>query len=337
MLDKIHCCLLRFLLAVLLFVNVAVCAATPDYADRANWAYFGGNKSKSVDIFFIAPTVELGSPQVMAMDITDGKIKSSFLGATNMEKGIYDATGNFYAPFYRQASLLAYNVDGTINKEGYRLGSTESKKLFATAYADVRKAFDYYWEYENKNKPVIIAGFSQGAQHAISLLKDYAANKKFRSRHIATYAIGWRVTDADLARLHGITMAKNACDTDVIIAFNSEAESVSSSLMVPTDIKTYATNPLNWRSDGLPASALLNKGACFTDYAGAIKKETPWLCGAYIDKARGTLKITGIEAKNYPALLPGFAQGVYHIYDYMFFYRNLQENVGERAASYFNR
>lgn len=336
MLNKSYRMICSFIFTVLVLINITAWAGEPNYADEANWAYFGESRSKAVDVFFIAPTVELGSPTVMALDMNNEAIKSSFVGATNMEKGLYDRTGNFYAPFYRQASLLAYNVDGRLNSAGYRPSAEESRKLFATAYEDVRKAFAYYWTTENKGKPVIIAGFSQGAQHAVRLLTDYVDNEKFRKQHIATYAIGWRVTDADLAQLGSIKMAAKADDVGVIVSFNSEAEGVSDSLMVPANAKTYGINPLNWRTDNLPASLVLNKGACFTDYAGAITAEKPWLCGAYLDKERGTLKITGIEQGDYPALLPGFAEGVYHIYDYMFFYRNLQENVEQRAEAYFN-
>lgn len=36
----------------------------------------------------------------------------------------------------------------------------------------------------------------------------------------------------------------------------------------------------------------------------------------------------------YPAVVPGLPEGAYHIYDYQFFYRNLQENVAERVSLY---
>ena len=33
-------------------------------------------------------------------------------------------------------------------------------------------------------------------------------------------------------------------------------------------------------------------------------------------------------------MLPLFAEGVYHLYDYQFFYRSLQENVAVRLSAY---
>jgi len=120
-------------------------------------------------------------------------------------------------------------------------------------------------------------------------------------------------------------MAQDANDTGVIISFNSEAESVSTSLIVPKT--TLAINPLNWKTSSEYAPAILNRGAVFTDYNGAILKEIPALPGAYLDKDRGTLKVTSVSPEDYPPVLDIFSQGIYHLYDYQFFYRNLQQNV----------
>lgn len=72
----------------------------------------------------------------------------------------------------------------------------------------------------------------------------------------------------------------------------------------------------------------MNLGACFTDYDGKIKTEIPQLTGAYIDDKRGALKVTDINSEDYPGEL--FDDGIYHLYDYQFFYRNLEKNVQTR-------
>ena len=109
---------------------------------------------------------------------------------------------------------------------------------------------------------------------------------------------------------------------------------MKSSVTVPEGTRAFAINPLNWRTDGLRAHKSWNRGACFTDFSGAITKEIPKLTGAYIDPNRGTLKATDVSPKDYPPVLPMFSEGVYHIYDYQFFYRNLQENVAARIEAY---
>ena len=120
----------------------------------------------------------------------------------------------------------------------------------------------------------------------------------------------------------------------MIVSFNSEADTITHSLMIPEGTKTNPINPLNWKTDGTAADKSLNKGACFTDYSGNIVEEIPALTGAYIDSTRGALKVTDVTPADYPAGLDIFEDGVYHLYDYQFFYRNLQENVAVRLNAY---
>ena len=67
---------------------------------------------------------------------------------------------------------------------------------------------------------------------------------------------------------------------------------------------------------------------------GEIESEIPQLCGAYIDPVRGALKVTDVTPEQYPAGLDIFEDGIYHLYDYQFFYRNLQQNVADRLEAY---
>ncbi|MDP2842285.1 MAG: DUF3089 domain-containing protein, partial [Acetobacterium sp.] len=60
----------------------------------------------------------------------------------------------------------------------------------------------------------------------------------------------------------------------------------------------------------------------------------PNLTGAYLDPDRGTLRVTGVNPADFPPVLDIFQEGVYHLYDYQFFYRNLQANVKERIGNY---
>ncbi len=129
-------------------------------------------------------------------------------------------------------------------------------------------------------------------------------------------------------------MASRESDTGVIISFNSEAENVADSLMIPAGTRTLAINPLNWKTDSTFADKSLNKGACFTDYSGSILTEIPELTGAYVDPVRGALKVPDVSPDDYPAGLSIFTDGIYHLYDYQFFYRNLQENVQARILAY---
>lgn len=297
-----------------------------DYALPENWACLETEDiQKSVDVFFLCPTVFGGSDEQSNMSLDDVRTKSDFLGAVNMEKGIYDGDARFFAPYYRQMGL-----------QYYELPVKERETYLETAYSDVQAAFDYYMKHYNQGRPIIVAGFSQGADHSLRLLKDRFADEGTRSLLVACYAIGWRITQEELEEYPHLRFASGADDTGVIVSFNTEAEAVSDSLMIPAGTRTLAINPLTWTRDGDPAPKELNLGACFTDYGGNIASEIPQLTGAYIDPERGALKVPDIDPAAYPAGIgiSGFPEGVYHIYDYQFFYRNLQENVGVRIKAF---
>ena len=291
-----------------------------DYARTESWAYLETDGTGSADVFFICPTV-YGGKDNLSLDNRD--TLKSFLGATNMEKGIYEDAGRFFAPYYRQAGLSVYE-----------LPAKEREPYFSVAYADVRAAFSYYLEHYNDGRPVVLAGFSQGADMSIRLLKDCFSNEKVNDLLVACYAIGWSVSEEELTEFPHLRFAAGENDTGVIVAFNSEAPDVTDSLMIPARTRTLAINPLNWKTDGTPAGREENLGACFTDYGGNVVSEIPELTGAYIDPVRGALKVPDVSPMDYPPGLSIFENGVHHLYDYQFFFRNLQENVSVRLNAY---
>ncbi|MDD4847874.1 MAG: DUF3089 domain-containing protein [Bacteroidales bacterium] len=294
------------------------------YSNTGNWAYFENDQTqKSADIFFIAPTVYGGDDTSFNMPMDDITVRANFLGAINMEKGIYDDNARFFAPYYRQARL---NV--------YKLSAKEREQYLALAYSDIKKAFSYYLKNCNEGRPIILAGFSQGADLCIRLMMDYAKDENFQKNLVACYAIGWSITQGELDKYPSLKFAAGEADIGVIISFNSEAENIDESLTIPKGMKTLAINPLNWKTDGTIAEKRLNLGACFTDYDGNINKEIPQLTGAYIDDVRGALKVTEVSAEEYPPVLDIFEEGIYHLYDYQFFYRNLEKNVQTRIEAF---
>lgn len=297
---------------------------TVDYSKSENWAYYAEGEGKAADLFLICPTVDMGKSGAYNMSMDDTATKESFVGALNMERGIYEESAIMYAPYYRQMTFPAYS-----------LSEEEMEPYLEIAYRDVKAAFEYYIENCNNERPLILAGFSQGSQLLLMLMKDYFDDPRYSEKLVAAYCIGWRVTEDDLAEYPHLRMAQGERDTGVIISFNSEAEGVEESIVVPHGIKTLGINPLNWKTDAAVADKSLNKGACFTKYSGAIKSEIPALTGAYLDAERGTLRVTDIDPADYSSSL--FPDGVYHLYDYQFFFRNLQENVAERLESFLQK
>lgn len=312
---------------MLLLVLAAFCslasAQEPDYADTGSWAYWRVGENKPADLFIVCPTVDLGTGGNKNMSLADNEAKKNFYGALNMERGIYEQHCRMYAPYYRQAVLADYD-----------LPANEAEPYFNLAYKDVRAAFVYYMQQENNGRPFVLSGFSQGAEMCLRLLKEFGNTDFVKNNMVACYAIGWRFTPQEAKQYPYIRPAQSADELGTVIMFNSEAPEVTSSLMVPHGEKSFCINPLNWRTDGTMADKALNSGACFTDYSGSIKREVPQLTGCYIDSERGTLKVTDVDKKEFVPGLPLFSEGVYHIYDYQFFYRNLQQNVNLRIKTF---
>lgn len=325
--KKRNTAILTFFIIFLTFTGCRERQNTTDYSKAENWAFCEienmQNVQKTADVFFICPTVYDGTEDEYNMRLNDAETKTNFLGAINMEKGIYDGEGRFFAPYYRQAGFLVYMMP-----------EKKREPFLELAYSDVKDAFEYYMENYNEGRPIVIAGFSQGADLSIRLLKDCFADEEINDLLVACYAIGWRITEEELEEYPHLRFAAGENDTGVIVSFNSEAENIEDSLMIPAGAKTLAINPLNWKCDGTIADKNLNDGACFTDYEGNIVTEIPHLTGARIDSERGALKVIGITPEEYPPGVDLFEDGIYHLYDYQFFYRNLQQNVRTRIKAF---
>ncbi len=293
------------------------------YEEAENWAYFALGENKDVDLFLVAPTVEMGRAGNYNMSLDQAEIKANFLGALNMEQGIFSDVCRMYAPYYRQAALTVYELE-----------EAQAEEYFAIAYNDVRDAFLYYMEYENDGRPFILAGFSQGADMCLRLMKDLFEDGAYEDQLVAVYALGWRLTEEEVEQYPQIRPATGETDTGTVICFDAETVETENTLVVPSGVKTLAINPLNWRTDATMADKSLNLGACFTNYDAEIVEEIPALCGGYLDPERGTLKVTDITPQDYPVGLEVLGEGSYHLYDYQFFFRNLQENVNVRSQAY---
>ncbi len=286
-----------------------------DYSLPENWAYYEQGEDKSTDVFLICPTVDTRS-ETNALDLNE-KLKVRFLRALDAQKGIYDETGRMFSPYYRQLSI---NV--------YHLPEQERAKYREIAYADISAAFRWYLENENDGRGIILAGYSQGADMCLELMKEYFGGE-LQDQLIAVYAIGWRVTQEMTEQYPQIVPAKSEKDTGVVITYDCEDGSLSGTICIPEGEVSLSINPLNWKTDGTPADKSLNRGAVMSTGAEPI----PGLCGAYIG-TRGELIVTDIKREDYPAVLNIFPDGSYHLYDNMFFYTNLKENVADRVAEW---
>ena len=289
-----------------------------DYSLPENWAYYAVGDNKPVDVFLICPTVDTRSER-NALDLNE-KLKGRFVNALDMEKGIYEETARMFSPYYRQMSINAYT-----------LPADEREAARQIAYKDVADAFRWYLDHENHERGLILAGFSQGAEMCLDLLKEFYGEDsgeavKLRANLVTVYAIGWHVTEEMTKEYPQIVPAAGERDTGSVVCFDCEDGTLSGTVIIPEGIKSLSINPLNWQTDSTPADKSLNLGAVMSTGA----EPQPGLCGAYIGE-RGELVVTDVTPADYPPGLAIFPEGAYHLYDYMFFFEKLRQNIQDRT------
>lgn len=304
-----------------------------DYADSSRWVRRADNPTKVADTFFLLPVVNLKTTELGNEDIDDEKCASRFVKTLNMEAGIVSDSTNVFAPFYRQAKLGCYLDENGRVPASARTQNTD--RYEDVAYEDVRNAFSYYLKNLNGGRPIVLFGFSQGANMVLRLVDEFGDELVDGNRLVAVYAIGAQVHEDYLASHPKIQMAQGEDDTGVIVSYNAVDERwLQSEEAEQTKAKEYSINPLNWKTDSTRAEASNNLGFVTVDSNGDVKNEKVGYCGAYVDERTGKLVVVDMpDDELFEADSGVFAKGDYHLYDLSLFYRNLQKNVATRVAS----
>lgn len=292
------------------------------YENPDNWVSLP-SVNNDVDVFYVYPTVS--SNISGAMDISDPEERALALGIFNAQASVFELNANVFAPYYRQMST---NVDMSGG------GLATDTKEFKQGAVDVQDAFEYYIQNLNNNRPFIIAGHSQGTMALIELIKNrFGDDAELRNRLVAAYLIGYTVTDSDLSAA-GLTAAQNATDVRVVITYNSQSVTSAGGPMLMDG--AHCINPLNWKTDSTPSDSTQNLGAVFfNDATGEFIREVNHYCCAQIDMETGALTTTIPDGEDLE--IGPYSEGVYHRFDYSFWYRNLQQNVSDRIDSYFSK
>ncbi len=310
------------MLFVLLIANCTFasdkCVPPTDYSNSASWVIRPKTPNKKVDVFYVYPTVYADSQQ-LNMDCTDSKMLAKIKLPLNSQLTAYSQIANTYVPFYRQMSGTLMSYDGDL----------ESTEYFSIARNDVISAFKYYISKLNLNRPFILAGHSQGSMMLIELMHEIImADPSINKRLIAAYLIGYTVFQDDPLKYPWMRLAEKSNDVGVIISFNTQSSSATNS---PILLKgAYCINPLNWSTGYEKVGKDYNSGAVFFNNDGTINREIKNYCGAYIDPYSHAL----IAAPPEELDVRSFPPGIYHIYDYAFWYRNIEQNVKERVSEY---
>ncbi len=299
-----------------------------DYSRRENWVARPDRALKDVDVFYVYPTISSFRRRAKHhnMNIFNPVWRLFAWYVTGQHTAVFEEDCNIYAPYYRQVGI-----------ESLQMTVEEYHRYAHKAYLDVRMAFHHYIKYDNRGKPFILAGHSQGSIMLLELLKKEFKTEELQSKLIAAYLIGFSVTDADLAANPFLKIAQGEDDTGSIITYNTGTTKYKKPLPIVLP-GTYCVNPLNWRTDSEYADSDLHLGAVFLKIGKKNHFEYPAYTGAFINPQNHMLMIDEPMAIRLLRLahIAG-AKLAIHSFDYAIFFRNLQKNVKTRIKAFIKK
>jgi pimeloyl-ACP methyl ester carboxylesterase len=311
----------------------AMWVARPDIGGNpALWTPPGVARAATpkASVFFIHPTTYLERSHWNApLDHKESQWRTRLF--VRSQASAFNGIGHVWAPKYRQATFGAFLTS-----------REEAQKALDFAYRDVATAFEAFLRQAPADRPIILAGHSQGSLHLLRLLAERLAGKPEAKRVAAAYVVGWPISiTADLPSL-GLPACERRQQGGCIVSWQSFSEPADPQLV--TDVfdaskgrtgiaragsPMLCVNPLTGEQGGAaPARANLGTLLPNEDLSdGELKRPgVPARCDV-----RGFLLI-GKEAPDLgPYVLPG---NNYHVYDYALFWMNIRADAAARLAAF---
>lgn len=301
----------------------------PDYAKLDHWAAHPDKKdpadrtpdglrdeqdSAAVDVFFLYPTSYIGTrgEKDWNADVNDSKVnKKTDESSILYQASIFNGVGRVFAPRYRQAHLHVFYT---------KKDSISARAAIDLAYADVKAAFQYYLDHWNQGRPFIIAGHSQGARHAMVLIREMIENQGLGRQLVAAYIVGWPVQNNFYQQMKPCATPD---ETGCFCTWRTFNRGYGLRKAYQTEV--ICTNPLTWSlTEREYAKKSVNSGAVIRPF-NTLRPQTT---DAEVYK--------GVLLANKPKF-PGsvlFVRKNYHIGDLNLYYMNVRENARSRAKMY---
>lgn len=296
----------------------------------SNWTPDGAVLTQSAHAaatFYIHPTTYLEGDRWNAPLDADGDPGQRARLFVESQSSAFNGVSEIWAPKYRQAAFGAF-----------LLKSADAQKALDLAYRDVLAAFDAFLKAQPADRPIILAGHSQGSLHLSRLLAD--RKDALKHRLVAVYVIGWPLSvTVDLPAM-GLEPCVRPDQTSCVLSWQSFRDPANPSLVTKAWVGTHGpggerrredmlcVNPLSGTKDGI-ADRAANKGSLVPDGEFAKATLETGRVGARCD--HGFLKIDGDVPNLGPYVLPG---NNYHVYDYALFWGSIRADGERRLAAW---
>ncbi len=302
-----------------------------DYSQAAHWLSAPA-PVMDVDVFYLYPTcwqkVQPTDPNICTID--NPSMLAGALPAYERQATAFETFANVFAPYYRQADAN-YTLDLPAEEREVVIGGIPT--------SDAVAAFSYYIQHYNKGRPFILAGHSQGSNVLIHLLSGYMKdNPEVYKRMIAAYIIGYPVTAGYLAANPHLKFAEGPDDTGVIISYNTQAPSVvPPHNPVVSNMVGLVINPITWTRTEAVATTAEGLGSIMPDSVTLKFHPVPQYADAIVDIKNGVLICSTADSNGLYKYTKPFGKGVYHSFDYPFYYFNIRANAQHRAGIFLQK
>ena len=189
-------------------------------------------------------------------------------------------------------------------------------QAYDIAYLDVKHAFMYYWNTYNKSKKFIVAGHSQGTNHAERLLKEVILkNDTMRNLLIMSYMPGMPIK-----QFHkDFPPCISETDINCFLSWRTLAEDYFPSDWEIND-SISCVNPITWNYNKTPSPKEKHLGILFKNN----NIYYPHSISAYNHNGVVWIKPIKIPFANF------YKMNNYHIADYNLFWLNIRTNLRQR-------
>jgi len=281
-------------------------------------------------VFFVHPTSFLDQTAWNApLDHGESQWRAGLF--VQSQASAFNGAGQIWAPKYRQATFGAFLTD-----------EENSRRALDFAYQDVLAAYEQFLREAPKDRPIILAGHSQGSLHVLRLLQERVRGAPEQDRIAAAYVVGWPISPSvDLPALP-LPACSRAGEAGCILSWLSFGEPADPAMIVDTWEATQGlngqpragstmvcVNPLTGNGgDMAPAEANIGTLVPNDELTDGmlVAGRVPARCDE-----RGFLLIGSDPPELGPYVLPG---NNYHVYDYPLFWTNIRADVEARLDTF---
>lgn len=269
----------------------------------------------AAEVFFIHPTMLLQGPAWNA-DLKDEKMNESVdAWPIRHQASAFAGAGRVFAPRYRQAHVRIFS-----------LGDSLSWAAAEIAYQDVKAAFLKFLEWSD-DRPIVLAGHSQGSFHGRRLLQEFFDGTALSERLVAAYLPGM---DMYAHEFDTLPLCLEPTQTGCLCTWMTYGNGylppwLLRKMTEPEFTPVLVTHPVTWNSAELSSE--------YADHLGVVR---PSFRLSKARAMRGQITPEGVLWVDAPKVLGGkvLQRDNWHSGDINLFWVNIHENVVTRTAEW---